>query len=346
MKEMSRREFVKAMAAGGAGAYLAANGLGLFSRAAAHASQLSSFGELKRVKVRCLSETGWWSTPHLIRDIKAAGGVKVSQYKVNWTEKNEGAYCALIEAEELDGKMHRFLLDTGWNLAYTDWVFQREGVDEMLKRGEIEFLYISHEHIDHFWGLPVTCKYRPDIKLIIPGTFYPEGYEVIEKSGHKGQVVELAPGKIHKLFPGCASVTFDIPILLRIRGEQVLFFNVKDKGLVIVTGCCHPMIHKIIGFADNHLRPAQGYFGLYGGLHIALMEKWNPRFDKMIDAIARSEFEKIGSNHCTGVIAVRKMIERHLAVYKGSGSYGSKSDLYIGNGDEIEFSSLDIGGVG
>jgi 7,8-dihydropterin-6-yl-methyl-4-(beta-D-ribofuranosyl)aminobenzene 5'-phosphate synthase len=106
------------------------------------------------------------------------------------------------------------------------------------------------------------------------------------------------------------------------------------------------MVHKIIEYADQNLKSEKGYYGLYGGLHIALMEQWNPKFDAMIDSIEKSRFEKIGSNHCTGFIAVTKMMERKLAVVKGTGSFGSKSDLYIGNGDTITFSSVDIGDVG
>ena len=138
---------------------------------------------MKRVKVRCLSETGWWSTPKFLQDIKDSSRMEVSQYKINWSPKNAGGYSALIEAEELDGKVHRFLLDTGWDRGYMDWCFQREGVDERLKKGEIEFRDAPHEHIDHFWGLPVTCKYKPDIKLIIPSTFYPAGHEYIKEWG-------------------------------------------------------------------------------------------------------------------------------------------------------------------
>jgi 7,8-dihydropterin-6-yl-methyl-4-(beta-D-ribofuranosyl)aminobenzene 5'-phosphate synthase len=94
------------------------------------------------------------------------------------------------------------------------------------------------------------------------------------------------------------------------------------------------------------LKPKTGYFGLYGGLHIALLESWNPKFEVMLDSIQSKKFEKVGSNHCTGVIAVKKMLERNLAVVKGTANYGSKSELYIGNGDEIEFSMLDRRDVG
>jgi 7,8-dihydropterin-6-yl-methyl-4-(beta-D-ribofuranosyl)aminobenzene 5'-phosphate synthase len=109
MKEMNRRKFVKTAAVSGALTYAAINGLGFFKSSSAFASQQVDFGELKSVKVKCVSESGWWNTPKLIQDIKASGGVKTSQYKINWDQKNEGAYCALIEAETLDGKVRKIL---------------------------------------------------------------------------------------------------------------------------------------------------------------------------------------------------------------------------------------------
>ena len=42
-----------------------------------------------------------------------------------------------------------------------DSSFKREGVDKMLKSGEIEFVFISHEHLDHLWGLQTILKYNP-----------------------------------------------------------------------------------------------------------------------------------------------------------------------------------------
>lgn len=64
---------------------------------------------------------------------------------------------------------------------------------------------------------------------------------------HRGELVlTKAEGKdgtgLYPLMPGVAAKMFDVPILLRVRGENVLYFNVKDKGIVTVTGCCHPGI--------------------------------------------------------------------------------------------------------
>ena len=50
-------------------------------------------------------------------------------------------------------------------------------------------------------------------------------------------VVASENGKgIYSPFPGLAIHMFDAPFLLQIRGENVLYFDVKDKGIVTVTG--------------------------------------------------------------------------------------------------------------
>jgi len=48
-------------------------------------------------------------------------------------------------------------------------------------------------------------------------------------------------------------------------------------------------------------------------------------------------FQKIACNHCTGLAAVQRMIQLGYPVVRGTGHLGSKSDLYVGNGDEVIF---------
>ena len=70
---------------------------------------------------------------------------------------------------------------------------------------------------------------------------------------HQGKLVQLNVGDINKLYAGCAAVAFDLPIVIRVRGEQSLFFNIKDKGLVCVTGCCHQSILTMADFGQQKI---------------------------------------------------------------------------------------------
>ena len=100
---------------------------------------------------------------------------------------------------------------------------------------------------------------------------------------------------------------YDVPILLRVRGENVMYFNVKDKGVVTVTGCCHPGILTLNAWARRNIKGYQPY-GCYGGLHITLFESWSPKFDDIIKGVKAFKLKKVGCNHCTGWIWAEKAL--------------------------------------
>jgi 7,8-dihydropterin-6-yl-methyl-4-(beta-D-ribofuranosyl)aminobenzene 5'-phosphate synthase len=335
-------------------------------------------GVCKSVKVTNISETSWFDNGTLMGDIKGAGGLLVNQYDYNWppfgngkglgkgsykegmdkikkhiphnleaawkiiekncvSVKNAGGYAALIEVEEMSGKKRKFLLDTGWSYKWMDECFKREGIDKMLENREIEALFISHEHFDHYWGLPVTMKYDNRIPIYCPDGFYKEGRQYIKDSGHKGKVTYIKPG-LNKVIPGLASFVFAIPIICRVYGEQSLYFNVKDKGLVSVTGCCHQGIIKFAETAYTEIKyEKDNLHGIYGGLHISPFEDWDPKYDDLVISLGKYGFEKVGCNHCTGVLCAKKFIEAGYPVIRGTARYRSKDTAYLGNGDVIEF---------
>jgi 7,8-dihydropterin-6-yl-methyl-4-(beta-D-ribofuranosyl)aminobenzene 5'-phosphate synthase len=346
MKEMNRREFMKTVAIGGA-----VLGLGkavFYKPLEALASGKYDIGQCKSVRVKCVSEPTAHDLAKLLADIKAGGGMHESQWLKPWDPQNALGDCALIDVELLDGSHHKFLLDTGWSRRYMDQAFKREGVDKMLKNGEIEFLFISHEHPDHFLGLETTLKYNPNIKIFIPSTFYPEGVHFVygatfnrcgaaNKISHQGELVKLKLGTINKLYPGVAAVNFDCRPICRVRGEQSLYFNVKDKGMVLVTGCCHQSTITFADFAIGKIKDGGKMYGLYGGLHIAPFGPIDPKREYIINKIGKYNFKKIACNHCTGLPAVERMVQLGYPVVRGTARYGSRSDLFVGNGDEVFF---------
>ncbi len=347
MERMSRRDFVKAAVIGGA--VLTLDGAVMLPHLMAAPKDLSEIGQCKNVTITCISEVGWWDNKVLLSDLKKGGGPKdAEQWSSAWDPKNAAGSCSLVEVEALDGTKTKFLIDTGWDVNYMDKRFKDTGVDRMLKNGEIEFLYITHEHLDHLWGLEATLRYNPEIKILIPSTFSPPAIKFFsgadfEKAGaknstvHKGKLEKLQVSEMTKLADGVISAGFDIPIILKIRGEQSLYFNVKDKGLVLCTGCCHQNVLTFSDYAVKNLNASGKLYGLYGGLHIAPFGKLGDKQLGWVKQMAQYGFKKIASNHCTGLLAVEKMVEFGYPVVKGTGSKGSVSNLYIGNGDRVSF---------
>ena len=294
-------------------------------------------GRVRSLSIKCLSEASWHDNARMRQDVREAGGLSVDQFDVKWAPENAAGVSALVETVDGGGRHRKFLMDVGWDVNYMDAVFRREGIDRMLAAGEIDFLYITHEHVDHFWGLPAATKYRPDVKILIPTGFSEKSREILQRSGHTGQVVELGPEAPHVLFPGCATVTFDIPIFLKTRGEQVLYFHVEGRGMITVTGCCHPGVLGLLEYAQENLDGFSEFHGVYGGLHIAPFEEWGPAQEELLDKLQTYKLQQLACNHCTGVLTVQKMLERGMPVVRGKGGLGSKSDLYLGNGDTVVF---------
>ncbi|HMK33721.1 MAG TPA: MBL fold metallo-hydrolase [Desulfomonilaceae bacterium] len=347
MQTLGRRDFLKTVIIGGA--MLSLDGAFEAQHVDASHLDLKSMGECKKVTITCISEVGWWDNQVMLADLGKAGGPKnAEQWSGEWTPANAAGSCSLVEVDSLSGNKIRFLVDTGWDAKYMDERFKAEGVDRMLQNGEIDFLYITHEHLDHFWGLEAVLKYNPEIKIIIPSTFQPVAMSYLDgkdfpRAGarnsiaHKGSLTKFRVGETTKLMDGVVSVGFDIPIVLKVRGEQSLFFNVRDAGLVLFTGCCHQNITTFADYAVNMLSAGGKLYGLYGGLHLAPFGNLGDEERGLIEKIGSYGFKKIAANHCTGLPAVQKMLELGYPVVRGNGSKGSKSDLYIGNGDWVSF---------
>lgn len=340
----------------------------------------TDIGMCKAIRITNISETSWFDNGVLMQDVTSAGGLLVDQYTFNWPpfgngkgvgkgsyaegikhikhllpkklgeaweitrEKsvhadNAGGFSCLIEVEALDGSVTKYLFDTGWNYVWMDACYKREGIDVMLANNEIKAFIQTHEHMDHYWGLPAVTKYNPDIPVYIPNTFYPEGKQYLKDCGHVGKLTEVPKG-LHKLENGVALYTFDCPIIFRVFGELSMYCNVKDVGLVSITGCCH---QGIILFADTAYKELayenDQFYGLYGGLHISPFDDWDPKYDDLVIGLKKWDLQRVGCNHCTGLITAQKFVDAGYPVVKGTARFRSKTTNYLGNGDVITFPS-------
>lgn len=366
---MKRRTFLKSLAASGLAASMAG---GVMLPGKAEAAKKVDLGEIKDLRIDVLTETSWFDNDVFKKNIMDYGGAMTNQYTIPWEWDNAGGYSALITVTTLEGNERKFLLDTGWNNEWMDYIYEeKSNVGEMLKKGDIEFMVLSHWHLDHYWGIESSLKHKQDITFYVPKTYYPEDMALLkDKAHHKaknkdtGEMVHICKndvphtGKlvmcdpdgenkegIYRLMPGVAIRNFDVPILLRVRGENVLYFNVKDKGIVTVTGCCHPGILSLFSYARKNFKDYQPY-GCYGGLHISLFESWEPKFDDIIKGVKAFQIQKLGCNHCTGWIWAEKAAASGVPVVKGTDKYkdykkystvAKTSNVFLTNGDYVTF---------
>jgi 7,8-dihydropterin-6-yl-methyl-4-(beta-D-ribofuranosyl)aminobenzene 5'-phosphate synthase len=353
----TRRDFI----AGAAGA--GAAGLSVFNPAALLAADSIvenpepeivaaggklDIGRCRSVKITCISEIGWHDGAKMKENVKAGGGPDASQWTIPWDQANAAGSCSLLDIEALDGGHKKFLIDAGWNKDYMRQRFAQTGVDRQLASGEIDALFLTHEHMDHIFALELVLEQRRDIPIYIPSTFHLEACRFLAGAEfpaagaknavtHTGRLIRFKPGGINRLVAGAAAVTFDMPFILHIDGEQTIYANVEGRGLVAITGCCHHTVPSLVEAAAPMLTPGTKLYGLYGGLHLAPMGTLAAPEEAMVREMGKYGFERIACNHCTGVTAVKLMTELGYPVVKGTGSNGSLSDLYVGNGDSVTF---------
>ncbi|MDY6853580.1 MAG: MBL fold metallo-hydrolase [Thermodesulfobacteriota bacterium] len=132
-------------------------------------------------------------------------------------------------------------------------------------RDHVEALAISHLHGDHMGGINAQRTRQvtvPDelMSLKLKPCFLPD---TSEAKGFKAELVEkprLLAGGIASVGPLARSL-----FMLGYTEEQALLARIKDKGLVVFTGCGHPTIEVIlemVGHISNEPLYAVG-----GGLH-------------------------------------------------------------------------------
>lgn len=91
------------------------------------------------------------------------------------------------------------------------------------------------------------------------------------------------------------------------RDETAIYLNIKDKGLVILTGCGHCGILNTIKHAQK-LTGIEKIYGVIGGFH----EEWNPteKIEKKVKYFEQLNPDIICGMHCTG-FEFNKIMSRH-----------------------------------
>ncbi|PRC94574.1 MBL fold metallo-hydrolase [Solimicrobium silvestre] len=230
-------------------------------------------------------------------------------------------YSALVE---YGGK--RILFDTGGQYKAFANNVRKLHID--LKN--LDFVVISHRHGDHTAGLNYVLQQNPNVKIYAPlerGSF---GAPVTANSTigkSMLRVVDGIPGDLH-YFNGYRADKYPIDspwpdanfnlvdTQLEVMPGIFLFKTVSENkgtlelnelsmaiktpsGLVVVVGCSHPGIEKILAVASQ-IDPK--IYTIVGGLH--LIDKSDQLVTQTVDNFKNKwMIERVAAGHCTGEFA-------------------------------------------
>jgi len=227
-----------------------------------------------------------------------------------------------------NGKRVSILFDTGTS---------PDGVIENAKRigldlSEIDYVILSHGHYDHFGGLLSTLRAinKPKIPLILhEDMFRTRGNTDKDQSIRAYQQFptedQLSSAQVIKtkqpflIAHNTTLITGEIPRktpfekgFLRhmaliegtwqpdplILDDRAVVFNVKGKGLVVVSGCAHAGIINTIDYA-RRISGISDIYAVMGGFHLAGKEN-EKKIKHTIAEMILIRPKLIAPMHCTG----------------------------------------------
>jgi 7,8-dihydropterin-6-yl-methyl-4-(beta-D-ribofuranosyl)aminobenzene 5'-phosphate synthase len=240
----------------------------------------------------------------------------------------EHGFSALVTVSR-DGSQHQILFDTGAS---------PDGMVENMRRlqvdpSDIEVIVCSHGHYDHTTGLDGLIRRLGTVNL--PVLIHPQFWRRRRVVIHGRDPHEI-PATSRRALAGAGfeviedqqpSFLFDRSVLVTgevprttgyepgfppqqawlggrwepdplVLDEQALIVDIKDKGLLVITGCGHAGIVNICRYA-RRLTKERPLYTVMGGFHLS-GPIFEPLIPRVLDDLGALRPSVIVPAHCTG----------------------------------------------
>lgn len=170
----------------------------------------------------------------------------------------------------------------------------------------LDAVFLSHEHWDHTGGLQSILNDNNDLTVIIPETFSVGLKDAVRRSG--AELTEV--GSLTEV----QAEVFSLGVMGRTIVEQSMAL-ITGSGIVVITGCAHPGIVKILRTAKDNF--TENIHLAMGGFHMKGMSRGRAR--KIVSEIAGMGVENVAPSHCTGEVAREEFKAEFEKSYFSSG---------------------------
>ncbi len=172
-----------------------------------------------------------------------------------------------------------------FDLGHDEYVFLNNLSLLGLDLGSVRHVVISHEHGDHTGGLGAIVELGKRVTLYLPSPSFLES-----------RLSELVNVRVVKDVENILDDVYVVSFHNGVIPEQVLVFN-KSFGLVVLVGCSHPGVFKIISTCVGLFK--KDVHVLIGGLHLFRLNRRDLRL--VVDRICRSSTVRfVCPLHCSG----------------------------------------------
>ena len=185
------------------------------------------------------------------------------------------------------------LFDTGGDGIVLSGNMEKLGIDP----ASIDLLMISHQHWDHTGGIYYILNEKHNLPVCLPQSFSTQFKRDMKR--YAANLIEVKEAQ--EIFPGLYS-TGDLEGTIH---EQAVFLQTSE-GTVVITGCAHPGIVRIVKTAKNVL-PDDEIALVMGGFH--LLDNTDKDILKTIVQFKTMGVHYAAASHCSGQNA-RKLFAR------------------------------------
>ncbi|MFH1643962.1 MAG: MBL fold metallo-hydrolase [bacterium] len=197
---------------------------------------------------------------------------------------------------------HTILFDTGANGDLLLENMKKLKIDPK----KIDFLILSHNHYDHIGGLHKFLENNPSCTIYIPKSFPKQFKNEIKEKGPK--IIEVDnPCNI------CTNVKTTGEMGTEIK-EQSLIIK-TDKGNLVIVGCAHPGILKIIEKSNKLIE--NNILLVIGGFH--LLNKNETELKKIIEHFKNLNIKYVAPCHCSGDLTRKLFSAQYKKKYINAG---------------------------